>query len=1060
MATEFFNFELTDLQVLDDFEFDETVQREEKVRFYTLEEQTVDAFEKMLPKGRVTEFQRKVLEREVDRLRELYTTYVTPTQEAYAVREPGYAKNIPWVYPVYGDNAYVEYNFRESWAPLYDDANLRIRNFYPRMLSALPRPFPVGEFKVDRATEFLNPDGQSPRRALPPAEIVRTSRHDDGSIDIVVSPVEATGDAVKQIGYYVAKRPLDIPNPLEGHPFFKANESTFIESTQPKAEVLPSLDAILEHGVPVTNDPYRVADPYLKLYDVRLTDIPWALWRTKFPSVEPLEVVPPVVEIPLKSNPADAPNAKLAEEYGNPYTPGMSARYWLMKQLDGGELVLRILLSHAIDHGSVETVPGVDIPVPEYPSTTPEECVLIGKPFESFQVAGLLRQTPTGNVCVPTEFLLRERKILGYRNRKAWKETTADDIVKSYAKVLSMVRMPSAPIPKFAMEAKTPVREESVYRREVLAVLEDPQRTPADKVRDVQELVRPLSATNRLYMDPTANLLVLCGHTIAVLEGKLNTDRKKFHDEWTTREAGYRYCKFCGDQVVADDFVDQDDFNEEGFAMKHSEAIQEPGFHGSVKRVGIESLRMLFDMNSPADSTTYLILSLLQVLPKIEVLEPLLTISRAKANSMSAGKGGEDQKKRALGALGIATAVLILQTHIPTLLPRRSFGPKPLLLSGYPRDAKTPGDFTIVDTLMMVLRRTFEAYPSSFSGPSVPALRAIANTPGDYKKGIYALVDLLIKSNPSIRSELDKAKAHVETLPPVEQPKTLIPVIPAPTKFGDIRSYPDCSSYRPFWTSKHPPQTQQPAVALRTGIQASPARTEVEAPVVSRVKTVVPTKQEVAALYKKGIPNAYKKFLKLSQDWRTNLLLANRLANIYEVPSRVDRVDTSMNADLLRDYALGIVYEVLHAVQAKEGNLEERIRTDIALYTLTANIQTERQAMNTLRARERATFTTRMRLMSDKEREITGELLRLGLAPFVISNEDRRMMAQQAEEARAEQLMQGALPEMELGQPPLGDGEEQDFINPELDRGDPGDHLVLPVDRDYDQRTMYDSDST
>lgn len=225
---------------------------------------------------------------------------------------------------------------------------------------------------------------------------------------------------------------------------------------------------------------------------------------------------------------------------------------------------------------------------------------------------------------------------------------------------------------------------------------------------------------------------------------------------------------------------------------------------------------------------------------------------------------------------------------------------------------------------------------------------------------------------------------------------------------------------------------------------------------ISRVKPTVPTKQEVAALYKKGIPAPYKRFLKLTQDWRTNVLLASRLAQMFEVPSRADTADPSMNADLLRDYALGIVYEVLHAIQAKEGNLEERMRTDIALYTLTANIQGERLAMNTLRARERATFTTRMRLMSDKEREITGELLRLGLAPYVISNEDRRMMAQQAEETRLDQMMQGALEGVELGQAPLGDGEEQDFVNPELDRGDAGDHLPLPADRDYESRSMYD----
>jgi hypothetical protein len=37
-------------QVLEDIEFDETVQRPGTIRFYTLEEQTVDAFEKMLPK--------------------------------------------------------------------------------------------------------------------------------------------------------------------------------------------------------------------------------------------------------------------------------------------------------------------------------------------------------------------------------------------------------------------------------------------------------------------------------------------------------------------------------------------------------------------------------------------------------------------------------------------------------------------------------------------------------------------------------------------------------------------------------------------------------------------------------------------------------------------------------------------------------------------------------------------------------------------------------------------------------------------------------------------------
>ena len=63
MDNEFFNFEPSEFQVLEDIEFDETIQRPEKVRFFTLEEQTVDAFERMLPKGRVTKYQIRELEK-------------------------------------------------------------------------------------------------------------------------------------------------------------------------------------------------------------------------------------------------------------------------------------------------------------------------------------------------------------------------------------------------------------------------------------------------------------------------------------------------------------------------------------------------------------------------------------------------------------------------------------------------------------------------------------------------------------------------------------------------------------------------------------------------------------------------------------------------------------------------------------------------------------------------------------------------------------------------------------------------------------------------------------
>ena len=87
--------------VLEDIEFDETVERVEAVRFYTLDEQEVDAYEKMIPKGRVTQFARDEVRKEVERLRKLYDQFVLPTTEEYALREPEFARSFSWLYPVY-----------------------------------------------------------------------------------------------------------------------------------------------------------------------------------------------------------------------------------------------------------------------------------------------------------------------------------------------------------------------------------------------------------------------------------------------------------------------------------------------------------------------------------------------------------------------------------------------------------------------------------------------------------------------------------------------------------------------------------------------------------------------------------------------------------------------------------------------------------------------------------------------------------------------------------------------------------------------------------------------
>jgi hypothetical protein len=352
------------------------IERPEKIRFYTLEEQTTDAYEKLIPKGRSTRFQRDKIRRDVDRIQDLYEEYVAVMPEEYTLREPEVSTAFDWVYPVYSLGERRKYNWDAQWRPLYD--NLRHPNFYPGLLSALPRPYEDGgegaPYAFAGATEMVNEGGKEALRALADYQIPRTQYHEDKTISIVLENASGTADTVKFKGYFLKKRPLDIPNPLAEHPFLKENVETFVPTNAPLKDVVPSVDAILTHAVPTTKDPYREATPYLKLYDVKLSNIPWESWKARFPPVDSTESreAPKPIEFPKPSSLA-VPE-KISEVYGVPYEPGMSVRLWLMKRLDGGGLIVDLLRSTVIDNGSVEVIPGVDIEKAAYPATTiPQE---------------------------------------------------------------------------------------------------------------------------------------------------------------------------------------------------------------------------------------------------------------------------------------------------------------------------------------------------------------------------------------------------------------------------------------------------------------------------------------------------------------------------------------------------------------------------------------------------------------------------------------------------------------------------------------------------------------
>lgn len=1051
----FLNFTPEEYQVLEDIEFDETIQRPEKVRFYTLEEQTADAFEKMVPRGKTTRFQRDQLKKEVDRFRELYEKYVMALPEDYTLREPEYAKRFSWISPVYASAERKKYDWNSAWMPLFD--NIRQPNFYPSLLSALPRPYADtvegAPYVLTESTEMKNESGLKPFQTLPDFLVPRTQIHEDKTIDILRVPAPGTGDVVNFTGYYLQKRSLPVPNPLEEHPFLKSNEATYVPTTSELKDVVPSLDAILTHGVPATQDPYGEALPFLKIYDVKLSDIPWNTWKSKFPSAEVVNETeaPAPVDFPKPNQ--FAPPEKVTEAYATAYEPGVSVRKWLMERVDGGGLVVDLLRSMVSENGSVESIPGIDMEQAEYPKTTMEECALIGKNFPDFNVTGILRRTWKGDKpllqCVPLEFVRQERAKTGYLGRLPWKETTSDEMKKTYIRRLAEVTPVMLKPVKEAPQEKAPARAESIRRVEVLAVEKDDKRYVEDKYRDIQSLLREVPVVNNVYKD-TDGSFVYCAHSLALLGGDLAADRRMYYDKWCAKVDGDRVCRFCGQVVNNDVYADVDEFDEDGFVIRQREAFEAKGFHGeSIQSftTGLSLLRPLFLLENPHDETVMLLLSLLQALPNREQLEPLLKNGRTLAAAQF-NKGGPDQIAKFTGMVGIATTAILLQTHIPTLVPRRSFGPRPLKLSGYPRDIAEPEEFTIVDALMSVLRKTFEAFPTSFQGASKQVIRAILNSPGEVKRTATLLLSAKspLMKLPGMTELFYKAKAYHAGLPPVEAPKMLIPVLPPPKELGVINSFVACPSARPVWTSGRAPKILQGVVPLWQGIQPSSLATFLRPAVSLRVEPAPIPTADIRT--RRAVGNKSK--LKVGTGYRTNLLLASRIADVFRQPTPLREVDPSQSKDALRDIAQGFVYEEIAGTQSsaeKRNRLEEMRTKDITLYILQADYSEQKREANKLRASERLKIVTEMAKKSDAERAVVGDLLKLGLAPYIMTNQDRAIFAREAE--KLQDILVSEEEEIGVGQARdlHDDGEEDENVG--VDHGDYGDRAPLPQGRDY-----------
>lgn len=1046
--TEFLNFDSKDFQVLEEIEFDERIQRPEKIRFFTLDEQVTDAFERMLPKGRISKFQIETISKEVDNIRDLYEKNIVPHEETYSLREPEYGKKFDWIFPVYASAKYNTYNW-DDLEPLY---KMTTSGHYTRSIVALPRPYEATQginYPITEKIQFVDEAGLVPIVALPNFESVRTLKHEDGTHDIYKLPIEGTADQIAFKGYYARKRPVDVPNPLLEHPFLKDNNAFFLETTAPLGEVVPSLDAIMTHAVPVTTDPYGEGMKYLKIYDVSLADIPWSSWKSRFPQAEVVSVVPQPAEIVFPKVETVQPQKQLLETYKVTYSPGISARNWLETQVDGGELLIKMLLSEAGKNGNVNQVVDVNLFEPQYPETTAEECSLKNIDFNEFIVKGLLRSKvnvkddTVSMSCIPLEIIRQEKKILGYKNRLTWKESTAHDILSEYLKVIETFRYKEKK-EKHVPETKTPMTEDSEERKEVMAILNDIHRFNEDKLRDLREVIKTSPLNNHVYRAPINNTFVLCEHTLAILSGHLEKDKRAFNETWTAALNGFRVCKFCGESIVQTDFVEQEQYDAQGFRIERARVLEEDVFKPNLISsftYGLLALKPLFDLDNPAEDTIFLILSLIQVLPEASQTTAVLSVTK------DLSKGIPDKvkdSKRVKGTIGLAAACILIQAHIPALIPRRSFGSMPLMLDGFPRDDKDPKENTIVDTLMFVVRKSFQAFPTAFKGASADFIRGVIAEKSAVRKQALTLINEILKRSSTLREAIKESKRQRDLAPVVrEKPQTLIPMILPPKELGTITSYPTCESRITLWTGSKPPKYFQVKVQVKDRIPLTTV--PIMTPAVSVRALIKETDDsEVRKNIKLGVPKDFK--LNIGDDWHTNLRLATRLANIFLIPApELASLNVSQSQDTLRDVVKASLYRILHTIHKSaemRRNLETYKKNDLTLYVLLADLSVEEKTTNTLRAIERVNFVERMRQKRDDDRAIMQELLAQGQAPYVITNLDRELFASQFY-ARAQQEEQEN-EEIGVGLP--RDLNEQGAVGmPEnADNGDYGDYLQQP----------------